>query len=88
MSGDGGFCAADNCGQWDIIGNGEPMQSNDDIAKAEHRGSAGCLIIATSNEASGEPGGGAQDGAEVARPDHCLQVQNDSSIFLHWRSID
>jgi hypothetical protein len=53
---------------------GDNSEQEKDIAKAEHHGNAGCLIAATSNEASGEPGGGAWDGAEAARPDRCLQV--------------
>jgi hypothetical protein len=65
-----------------ILGMGEPMHEKDNVSKAEHHGDgdAGCLIAATSNKAS--------DAAEAARPDSSLQVQNNASIFLHWRSID
>jgi hypothetical protein len=81
----GCLIASDNLG---TVGNSEPMQEKDHVANAKHHGNVGCLIAATSNEASREPSGGAPDGAEAARPDRCLQVQNDASIFLHWISID
>jgi hypothetical protein len=68
-----GVCAGDN------------SEQEKDVAKAEHHDNAGCFIAATRNEASREPGGGARDGAEAARSYRCLQVQNDASIFLHWR---
>jgi hypothetical protein len=81
--------ADDNPGQWDILVNGESIQEKDDVTMAKHNGDEGCLIAATSNKAAREPsGGGAPDGAEAARPNRCLRVQYNASIFLHWRSID
>jgi hypothetical protein len=58
----GGVCTGDN------------SEQEKEVAKVEHHGNTGCLIAATSNKVSGEPGGRARDGAEAAQPDRCLQV--------------
>jgi hypothetical protein len=44
---------------------GHNSEQEKDVAKAEHHSNAGCLITAVRNEASGEAGDGARDGAEA-----------------------